>query len=277
MTFDNNIALADYHIHPDFSVDAVGSVEDYCRRALEKGLAEICFTTHYDSNPDGPVGERMMVVDGRRVPLSLEAVAHYVETVQTANERYYPLGLEVRCGIEVGYYPGCEKLIGELFSQFDFHYKLGAVHDIDGICVCCQNRFEPCFSRFKLEEMADRYFGIMEKAVSARLFDSIAHIDVYKKYGRQYYGDSILQVYKGRIEPVFAAMVINGVGMEINTSALRKGHSEYYPSMEILNLARKMGVRIAAIGSDAHSPDDLAFDFENAAAIAYELFPYCDE
>mgnify|MGYP001224242606 CR=1 FL=1 len=277
MPLNNDISLADYHIHPDFSIDAVGSVDDHCQAALKKGLAEICFTTHYDSNPNGPAEERMMVVDGVRAPLTFDAVAKYVETVQKANDLYYPIGLEVRCGIEVGYYAGCEKLIGELFSRFEFHYKLAAIHDIEDICVCCHTRFEKCFSRFRVDEMADRYFATMEKAVQSGLFDAVAHIDVYKKYGLQFYGDAILHIHQGRIEPVFEAMVENDVGIEINTSALRKGHAEYYPSMEIINLARKIGVRIAAIGSDAHSPEDVAFDFENAAAIAYELFPYCDE
>jgi hypothetical protein len=36
-------------------------------------------------------------------------------------------------------------------------------------------------------------------------------------------------------------------------------------------------VTIAAIGSDAHRPEDVAFDFNAAAAVAWELFPYCDE
>jgi histidinol-phosphatase (PHP family) len=277
MNQNNGYALADYHIHPDFSIDSVGSVDDYCRAALQKGLAEICFTTHYDSNPKDPVNERMMQVNGVRLPVSFDTVQRYIETVAEAAERYYPSGLQVRCGIEVGYYRGCEKHIAELFDKFHFDYKLGSIHDVDDICLCCQHRFEKCFSRYNVEEMADKYFGLMHDAAKSRLFDAIAHIDVYKKYGLGFYGDSILTVHRGRIEPVFEVMAENGVGIEINTSALRKGHPEYYPSMEIVNLARSMGVAIVAIGSDAHTPDDVGFDFESAASIAYELFPYCDE
>jgi histidinol phosphatase-like PHP family hydrolase len=47
--------------------------------------------------------------------------------------------------------------------------------------------------------------------------------------------------------------------------------------MEIINIARGCGVPIVAVGSDAHRPDDVAFDFETASQIAYELIPYCDE
>ncbi len=273
----NESAVADYHIHPDFSADATGTVDEYCQAALKKGLVEICFTTHYDSNPGGPGDDRKMRIDGKIVPLSFEGVGKYFDAVLKAHEIYFDQGLEVKCGIEVGYYPGCESHISELFGRFPFQYKLGAVHDLDNICLCCQHRYELCFGRFSLEQMADRYFQLANDAVRSGLFDAIAHIDVYKKYGLKYYGDGILTVHKGRIEPVFSSMAELNVGMEINTSALRRGHQEYYPSMEIVNLARNMGVNISAIGSDAHTPDDVAYDFETAAAIAYELFPYCDE
>ncbi|MCX6826727.1 MAG: histidinol-phosphatase [candidate division Zixibacteria bacterium] len=277
MLHGNNLALADYHIHPDFSIDARGSIDDYCRAAIDKGLAEICFTTHYDSNPKAPQSDGMIRIDGTKVPLSFEAIGRYADAVAGASEKYSPEGLEVQCGIEVGYYPGCEELIVELFNKFPFHYKLGAIHDIGDICLCCEHLFKNCFSRLSLEDMADKYFGLVAKAVNSGLFDAIAHLDVYKKYGMRYYGDAILTIHRGRVEPILTLMAANGVGVELNTSALRKGHSEYYPSMEIVNLARNAGVHIAALGSDAHTPADVGFDFDSAATIAYELFPYCDE
>ena len=41
----------DYHLHTDNSFDSTARMEDYCRRAIEIGLAEIAFTEHYDLNP----------------------------------------------------------------------------------------------------------------------------------------------------------------------------------------------------------------------------------
>ncbi len=43
--------------------------------------------------------------------------------------------------------------------------------------------------------------------------------------------------------------------------------------MAIINAARRAGVRVSALGSDAHNPDQLAFDFENAAQLVHELLP----
>ena len=46
-----NHPVGDYHVHPDFSIDAKGSLREYCDRAIELGLSEIIFTTHVDSSP----------------------------------------------------------------------------------------------------------------------------------------------------------------------------------------------------------------------------------
>ena len=69
----------------------------------------------------------------------------------------------------------------------------------------------------------------------------------------------------------------HGVGYEVNTSAIRHGLPEYYPSMEIVNMARAAGVDLITLGSDAHRPEDVGLDFSAATAVAYELFPYVDE
>ena len=43
--------MTDYHVHSDYSQDAEGSIFDYCRRARELGLEEICLTPHFEIDP----------------------------------------------------------------------------------------------------------------------------------------------------------------------------------------------------------------------------------
>jgi len=87
----------------------------------------------------------------------------------------------------------------------------------------------------------------------------------------------VMTIHRGRIEKLFETMGRHGVGFELNTSAMRHGHVEYYPNMEIVNMARRAEVPLIALGSDAHHPDQLALDFDAASAVAYELMPYVDE
>ncbi|UCD18397.1 MAG: histidinol-phosphatase HisJ family protein [Candidatus Zixiibacteriota bacterium] len=269
--------LADYHVHPDFSIDAVGNIDEHCRAALNKGLAEICFTTHYDNDPKIPAKVRTMRINGELHQLSDKTVKTYLDAVEKAHKKYFPRGLKVSAGIEVGWFPGCEKELTALFSKHAFDYKLVGLHDIGALSFCYHKQAEKCFSRYSPEEFADHYFSLIKDAVDSDLFDSVAHLDVYRRYGQGYYGEPILNIYRGRIEPIFEAMNKSGMGFEINTSAFRHGLDQFYPTMDIVNLARKMGVRVAAIGSDAHRPDDVGGDLDAAAPVAHELFPYCDE
>jgi histidinol-phosphatase (PHP family) len=128
-----------------------------------------------------------------------------------------------------------------------------------------------------IEQLGDRYFKLVEKATNSGLFDAIAHLDLYKLYGRRHFGDGVSELHEGRIEVVFDSMKNNGTGFEINTAGIRRGLPEYFPSMDIVNIGRKKGARIAALGSDSHQLNNLAFEFEIAAGLAYELFPYRGE
>lgn len=270
-------ALSDHHVHPNYSIDAQGSIDDFCRAAVAVGLQEICFTTHYDADPKRVGDEGFMVIEGRREPLSNESVRCYLADVRRAHVEYGGMALMVKAGMEFGYFPGGEKLIADVQTEFALDYRLGAVHNIDDLCVCHREESAKLYGRLTLDRFADRYFDLLDQCAASRLFDCLAHIDVYRRYGLAHYGDQINTIHRGRIEKVFATMIKHGVGYEVNTSAIRHGLTEYYPGMEIINAARSQGVLLAAMGSDAHRPEQLALDFDAAAAVAYELIPYVDE
>ena len=56
-------------------------------------------------------------------------------------------------------------------------------------------------------------------------------------------------------------------GIEINTSALAKGMKEPNPCIGILQKYHDMGGEIITVGSDAHSPTQIAYAFDRAADI----------
>lgn len=274
---DNLMPLADYHIHPDFSFDAEGTIDQFCEAAVKKGLTEICFTTHYDTDPRLPEFHRNMRINGELVPVSIENIGAYVSAVAEAADKYIGHELLVQCGIEIGYFPGCENNIRELFQKHEFHYKIGSVHQVGEIDICNEKSMKSAPSHYDLNQFADMVFEDLIKSAEFGLFNTLGHIDMYKKYGVQPYGDKIANIHEGRIDKLFEVMSENGCGLEINTAAIRKGFTEYYPSMAIINAARSAGVRIVAVGSDAHRPEEIACDFDGAMTVAYELLPYRGE
>ena len=267
----SNPHKADYHIHPGYSLDASGTVDQYCRRALELGIQEICFTTHYDSDPHRKEIDPFVQVDGEIVPLSEESVGRYIDDVRSADEKYRPFGLTVRVGLEVDYAPHIEDKLRRELARFDLDYRLGAVHCLDHIAISASDEAERYFKTKSAEELLSEYYGVLRRAVQSGLFEVIAHLDIYKKYGLGFYGKEVLTGHQGLVEPVLELMAEKDVGMEINTGVLRKGHVEFCPGLEIVRLALEKGVKIVAYGSDAHKVGQLGERIQEAYACVEEL------
>jgi histidinol-phosphatase (PHP family) len=265
------LAKSDWHVHPDYSLDAAGTIDQYCRRALELGLEEICFTTHYDSDPFRKEEDPFMRIGGKLIPLCEENVQIYINEVGDAKRKYSHSGLKVKVGLEVDYAPHIEEELKRSLPSFNLDYVLGAVHCLNHIAISASNEAERYFGKKSMEEMIEEYYNILKQAVTSDLFDAIAHLDIYKKYGLGFYGDDILTSHRGLVEPVLEAMVKHNVGMEINTGVLRKGHREFCPGKEILKTAIQMGVKITAFGSDAHKIEDLGMGIEEAYHIIVSL------
>jgi histidinol-phosphatase (PHP family) len=263
--------FSDYHVHPDYSLDATGTIDQYCQKALELGLKDVCFTTHYDTDPVRKDEDPFMRIDGKIVPLNEENVKRYIENVRRANKIYSPMGLSVKVGLEVDYASHIEDQLRKDLASFDLDYTLGAVHCLDHIAITASMEAQSYFKTKSLKELCQEYYRIMSKAVKSGLFDAIAHLDIYRKYGLAFYGEKILTAHRGLVESVLELMVENDVGLEINTALLRKGHKEFSPSLEILNLALKTNVRITAFGSDAHKVEHLGKDIEEACLLVEKL------
>jgi histidinol-phosphatase (PHP family) len=248
---------ADWHVHPDFSKDATGSIDEYCRMALKLGLEEICFTTHYDRDPFRKDTDPFMRVDGETVPVSGKVVKRYIQDVREADEKYHARGLSVKAGLEVDYAPHYEPILRDELACYDLDYTLGALHCLDHIAITSSEEAAGCFERKNMENLVAEYYRILRLAVESELFDVMAHLDIYRKHGLGFYGEGILTAHRGLVEPVLESMKKYDVGLEINTGILRRGQREPSPGLEIVELALSIGVRIAAFGSDAHQVGQL--------------------
>jgi histidinol-phosphatase (PHP family) len=128
-----------------------------------------------------------------------------------------------------------------------------------------------------MEEAVDDYYRQVIDASRSGLFTTVAHLDYYRKYGEQVYGKSIHDAYKKHMDDVFAALKAGNTGVEINTAARRKGLDSYFPSMELINGAKRAGVDVVFLGSDAHAPEQVGYDFETAAHLVPQVMGGCDD
>ncbi|RDE15710.1 MAG: hypothetical protein C4K48_03315 [Candidatus Thorarchaeota archaeon] len=248
--------MHDYHVHPNYSIDAEGSVEDFCEAALQRGLKEIAFTTHLDT--DMTTDDCHVVVRGKRMDtLSGEWLENYEATIRAAHDTYKEKGLRVLLGIEVDYIDDLESLLPEQFYSADFDIILGSTHLINHGAISAGDRAEDTFKRYSMEELGEVYYAHLLRAIETGLFDIMAHLDLYRRFGQGFYGEGILNIWKPYLKDLANAMKRHNVGFEVNTSPLRTGQDDPMPEEGIIRALRKAGVLNVTTGSDAHRPSDV--------------------
>jgi len=258
------MTLSDFHVHPDYSIDAVGSVGEYCEKALELGITAICFTSHYDYNPALDKNGGYWKLGDKKVRLTDEIVAAYLNEIAAAKAKFEKSGLAVFAGIEIDYTPGSEKEAERLRSLFSFDFVLGSVHCVNGYDISEKDQAEKYFTRRKLNQAAEDYIALLEQAAECRFFDALGHLDYFVRYCREYYGESLDNIESGRYDSLFKILKRNNIGIEINTSPYKRGETGFHPSVKILDRAIESGVAISSIGSDCHSPDQLGMGIKEA-------------
>lgn len=261
--------MFDYHVHPNYSIDAEGSIEEFCEMALERGLEEIAFTTHLDTDNAGD--DCFVNVKGKRVDTRSSVwLEDYEASIKLADDEYKERGLRVRLGVEVDYIQNIDGSLPERFHSTDFDIILGSVHLIDHIAISAKGRAENAFKKYSMEELGNKYYTQIMEAVESDLFDILAHIDLYRRYGQAFYGDGIREIWKPHIDELVNKMKRYNVGFEVNTSPLRKGQSQPMPDVNIINALKDRGVSIVTTGSDAHRPQDIGAGIERAIQLLRE-------
>lgn len=234
--------LIDYHMHTRLT-DGVGEPVDYAQAAVERGLPEIGFSDH------APLGDR-----DTDWTMKLKDLNAYVGWVREAQKKFPQLSIKL--GLEVDFIPGREDWIRELAGMYAWDFLLGSVHFIGDWSLDLSAKE---WEGRDVEETWRVYFELWAQAARSRLFDSLAHPDLPKKFN--------FRPKSFDYRPALQAVKEAGCAIEVSTAGLRKPCREIYPCEEFLRLARQLDVPIT-LGSDAHIPQDVGADFDKAVALA---------
>lgn len=237
--------LIDYHMHTELT-DGTGRPSEYARAAIQRKLDEIGCSDH------APLGNRDTDWTMKRKDLET-----YVGWVRDAQRRFPQL--PIKLGLEVDFIPGREDWIRELAGLHPWDYFLGSVHFIGEFPV---DRSAEDWENEDVDERWRQYFDLWTQAARSRLFDSLAHPDLPKKFGFKP-KIPLTDRYQAALRVVKEA----GCAIEVSTAGLRKPCREIYPSEEFLRIARRLDIPIT-LGSDAHIPQDTGADFDKAVALA---------
>jgi histidinol-phosphatase (PHP family) len=113
-----------------------------------------------------------------------------------------------------------------------------------------------------LEATYQTYFEEVIKLIDGADFDILGHLDLVRRDSWELFGEALpLDGYRELITESLRRLIETGRGLEVNTSALRKGFSEPMPGLCVLQWYRDLGGEIIVFGSDGHRPADIAYGF----------------
>ena len=236
--------IVDYHMHLRDErgeiAHTAAAVEPFLATAWRRGVDEIGFTEHvYYFEQTREIWD--LPYQTERCHFDLDA---YCDAVLEAKRA----GLPVKLGIEVDYVGDLQERLMELLEPYPWDLLLGSVHWIDGEAIDQQPGM---WGTHSVEEVWERYFAAL--AGLAPFVDVLAHPDLPKIYGQR--PDRPDRFYPH----------LDGVALEISTAGLRKPVGQLYPDYALLRANRGIGITLA---SDAHQPDLVGADFEQALELA---------
>ena len=164
--------------------------------------------------------------------------------------------------MEVDYLPGHEGWIKELTVRHPWDYLIGSVHYISESWDIDNPKKISEWKKRDPYEVWSIYFDRLTQAADSRLFEILGHADLPKKFCF-YPEQDCTELYRKFLRTAHRTET----ALELNTAGLRKDCREIYPSQSIVNLAYEEKDMIT-FGSDAHAPQDVGMNFEEAAASA---------
>ncbi len=235
--------LIDYHVHTELCGHASGSMDDYIREAMAKGLREIGFSDH------APLPEGLR----EGITMLPEETEMYIESVE-AKKREYKDDIDIRTGFEVDF-PLTISLDRRYLADDRLDYLTGSCHFLGDWAFDHPDNIRE-FEKRDIDKVYAEYYEVIYNLADSGYFNIVGHIDLVKKFGHRAKAD-----FTGILEKIAVSVAKNGnMAVEINTSGARKPVGEIYPSDDIIELFFRNNVPVT-LGSDSHKPEEVAFLF----------------
>ena len=236
--------FSDYHMHPQgHRVQPYDQalLQPWADAARERGLRDIALTDH-DRYHEG---------------VDFEAI----EQLRANNP-----DLHIRAGIELDNDPvtgeSGRRWVEANWDRLDF--VLGSVHYLSAAQMFDSAGQEGQFAGRDIDEIYADYFSRVRAVAASGLIDCLAHLDLIKIHrfrARARMADLIGET--------LAFIKQRDLAIEISTAGWRKPVGEQYPSVEIIRLAKEVGIPFT-VASDAHSRVQQAENYDRLAGILAE-------
>lgn len=246
--------ICDCHMHTEFSGDSDTPVRSQIEQAIRLGMKEICITDHHDYD-----------CGFCKTDFNLDIPA-YMEAMKAIRLEYADR-IRVNLGIELGLQRHIRDYLNGFNSQYgdQLDFIIGSSHFADRLDPFDENFWEgrteaEAFQRF-LEVSLWRVEELWE------CFDSFGHLDYVVRYAPHQNRDYSYSRFSDVIDAILKELIRHEKGLECNTGGLKYGLGHPNPCEDVLIRYRELGGEILTVGSDAHAPQHVGFDFEKCRQI----------
>ncbi len=241
----------DTHTHSHFSGDSQADPGAMAKAARDAGLSGICFTEHLDW--DYKKDPELFLLDLPGYLTCMEELA-----------RDCPDGFSICAGIELGLQPHLASRHQALLSEHIFDFVLGSSHVVEGIDPYYPEFYE---GRSEDEAYAQYFSSILENILAFDGFDVYGHLDYVVRYGPNRNKFYSYEKFRDILDEILKELIARGKGIELNTGGFKYGLGHPNPTEAVLKRYRELGGELITVGSDAHKPEHVAYDFDRAAGI----------
>ena len=257
-----------FHTHTSFC-DGRAEAVCFVKEAISQGISILGFSAH------APVPfPTLWTMNPKRI-------GEYRSEIFRLKEEYSDQ-LEIYCGLEADFFPDILEQAQAFYSDYDWDFIIGSVHFLDtkpnGQRWCIDGSNEEF--RVGWREITDndpllpvqKYFENTRNMVRRMNPDIIGHLDKIKI---QYRPDCLIPethpFYRKQVMDTLEEIAASDCIVEVSTRGIQKGQTfELYPSRWVIEKMYHLGIPVM-INSDAHTPDTIAYGFDDAARILKEI------
>lgn len=245
--------LWDTHLHTDFSTDSNTPLTAQLAQGEQRGLTGICVTDHMDY--EFPVSELDHPVEG--IPFCFDWDT-YTEAVQeAAGQSSLTVYTGVECGLQTS--EAVVRKNKKLRCEPALDYMIGSLHLVDR-----KDPYYPSFWKDKDPRSCILHYfeSLYENLQYFHEFDSLGHLDYIVRYAPQ---DFLYDPhdYEDILDAVLAELIRKDIALEINSSGWKTKGRCQNPHFDVLTRYRERGGELITVGSDAHTPDYVAYRFQD--------------
>ncbi|MHA1233520.1 MAG: histidinol-phosphatase HisJ [Promethearchaeota archaeon] len=254
----------DWHTHNALCRHAVGTVEDYVKKAIEYGLNVIGSSDHFPYEYLSSKIPSLEDIPYEEYAMPLNDLESYILQLENLREKYADK-IHVRFAFEIDYFKHQDYVLDKYLKKFmnKLDYILGSVHVLfgkAGTFAFDDGRFLNKYKEYDgNDDIYLEFYNCLQDMIKSPFeLDIVSHFDLPKKFDKKVEDKEIV------MEKVIQTLELvkkHDLTIEINTSGLRKKVKEQYPSIEIIKHIYDLDIPIL-LGSDAHKPVDIAYKFE---------------